>query len=231
MKREAQWVNHTESGNCAERVGSISHPIFSYLICSRCFITPNMYFSGKPKVAFRETLTRPCEFDYLHKKQSGGSGQYARVIGVLEPLPADQNTSLEFIDQTVGTNVPKPFVAGVEKGFRLMAEKGLLSGSRLSGVIFRLKDGGHHIVDSSELAFNLAAQGAIRECFQNGSWQIIEPIMMVEVVTPDEFQGAVIGQLNKRKGVITGTDGIEGWFTVYAEVPLNNMFGYVGELR
>ncbi|KAG4066695.1 hypothetical protein HA402_007331 [Bradysia odoriphaga] len=186
---------------------------------------------GKPKVAFRETLTRPCEFDYLHKKQSGGSGQYARVIGVMEPLPPHQNTSLEFVDQTVGTNVPKPFVPGVEKGFRLMAEKGLLSGSKLSGIIFRLKDGAHHIVDSSELAFNLAAQGAIRQCFENGNWQIIEPIMMVEVVIPDEFQGAVIGQLNKRKGIITGTDGVEGWFTVYAEVPLNNMFGYAGELR
>lgn len=112
-----------------------------------------------------------------------------------------------------------------------MTEKGLLSGNRLSGVCFRLKDGAHHIVDSSELAFNLAAQGAIRECFENGRWQIIEPIMMVEVVMPDEFQGAVIGQLNKRHGIITGTDGIEGWFTVYAEVPLNNMFGYAGELR
>lgn len=186
---------------------------------------------GKPKVAFRETLTRPVEFDYLHKKQSGGSGQFARVIGVLEPLPPHQNTSLEFVDETVGTNIPKPFVPGVEKGYRLMAEKGLLSGSKLSGVIFRLQDGAHHIVDSSELAFNLAAQGAIRECFEYGSWQIIEPIMTVEVVIPDEFQGAVISQLNKRKGIITGTDGIEGWFTVYAEVPLNNMFGYVGELR
>lgn len=112
-----------------------------------------------------------------------------------------------------------------------MTEKGLLSGNKLSGVCFRLRDGAHHIVDSSELAFNLAAQGAIRECFSNGSWQIIEPIMMVEVVIPDEFQGAVIGQLNKRHGIITGTDGIEGWFTVYAEVPLNNMFGYAGELR
>lgn len=118
---------------------------------------------GKPKVAFRETLTGPCEFDYLHKKQSGGAGQYGRVIGIMEPLPAHQNTTLEFVDETIGTNVPKPFIPGIERGFRLMAEKGLLSGHKLSGIKFRLQDGAHHIVDSSELAFMLAAQGAVRQ--------------------------------------------------------------------
>lgn len=186
---------------------------------------------GKPKVAFRETLVGPCEFDYLHKKQSGGSGQYARIIGVMEPLPPNQNTLLEFVDETVGTNVPKQFVPGVEKGYREMAEKGMLSGHKLSGIRFRLQDGGHHIVDSSELAFMLAAHGAIKEVFQNGSWQILEPIMLVEVTAPEEFQGAVMGHLSKRHGIITGTEGTEGWFTVYAEVPLNDMFGYAGELR
>ncbi|XP_018804419.1 PREDICTED: elongation factor G, mitochondrial [Bactrocera latifrons] len=186
---------------------------------------------GKPKVAFRETLVSACEFDYLHKKQSGGSGQYARIIGIMEPLPADQNTVLEFVDDTMGTNVPKQFVPGVEKGFREMAERGMLSGHKLSGIRFRLQDGGHHIVDSSELAFMLAAHGAVKDVFQSGSWQILEPIMMVEVTAPEEFQGAVMGQLSKRHGIITGTDGAEGWFTVYAEVPLNDMFGYAGELR
>nr|XP_016945684.1 elongation factor G, mitochondrial [Drosophila suzukii] len=186
---------------------------------------------GKPKVAFRETLVGPCEFDYLHKKQSGGSGQYARIIGVMEPLPPNQNTLLEFVDETVGTNVPKQFIPGVEKGYREMAEKGMLSGHKLSGIRFRLQDGGHHIVDSSELAFMLAAHGAIKEVFQNGSWQILEPIMLVEVTAPEEFQGAVMGHLSKRHGIITGTEGTEGWFTVYAEVPLNDMFGYAGELR
>ncbi|KAH8281504.1 hypothetical protein KR054_001173 [Drosophila jambulina] len=186
---------------------------------------------GKPKVAFRETLVGPCEFDYLHKKQSGGSGQYARIIGVMEPLPPNQNTLLEFVDETVGTNVPKQFVPGVEKGYREMAEKGMLSGHKLSGIRFRLQDGGHHIVDSSELAFMLAAHGAIKDVFQNGSWQILEPIMLVEVTAPEEFQGAVMGHLSKRHGIITGTEGTEGWFTVYAEVPLNDMFGYAGELR
>ncbi|KAH8244337.1 elongation factor G, mitochondrial [Drosophila bipectinata] len=186
---------------------------------------------GKPKVAFRETLVGPCEFDYLHKKQSGGSGQYARIIGIMEPLPPNQNTLLEFVDETVGTNVPKQFVPGVEKGYREMAEKGMLSGHKLSGIRFRLQDGGHHIVDSSELAFMLAAHGAIKEVFQNGNWQILEPIMLVEVTAPEEFQGAVMGHLSKRHGIITGTEGTEGWFTVYAEVPLNDMFGYAGELR
>ncbi|XP_067648094.1 elongation factor G, mitochondrial-like, partial [Eurosta solidaginis] len=186
---------------------------------------------GKPKVAFRETLVQPCEFDYLHKKQSGGSGQYARIIGKLEPLPADQNTILEFVDDTMGTNVPKQFIPGVEKGFREAAERGMLSGNKLSGVRFRLTDGGHHIVDSSELAFMLAAHGAMKEVFHDGAWQILEPIMLVEVTAPEEFQGAVMGQLSKRHGIITGTDGSEGWFTVYAEVPLNDMFGYAGELR
>ncbi|XP_069692230.1 elongation factor G, mitochondrial [Periplaneta americana] len=186
---------------------------------------------GKPKVAFRETLVGPCEFDYLHKKQSGGAGQYARVTGIMEPLPPTQNTVLEFSDETVGTNVPKQFVPGVERGFRIMSQKGLLSGHKLSGVRFRLLDGAHHIVDSSELAFMLAAQGAVKEVFERGMWQILEPIMAVEVVAPLEFQGTVLGQLNRRHGIITGTDGVEGWFTIYAEVPLNEMFGYASDLR
>ncbi|XP_045511430.1 elongation factor G, mitochondrial [Colias croceus] len=186
---------------------------------------------GKPKVAFRETMMSPCSFDYLHKKQSGGAGQYARVSGILEPLPPHQNTLLEFVDETIGTNVPKQFVPGIEKGFLDTCQKGYLSGHKVSGVKFRLQDGAHHIVDSSELAFFLAAKGAVKEVFDDGAWQILEPIMFVEVTTPDEFHGTVIGQLNKRGGIITGTEGAEGWTTIYAEVPLNNMFGYAGELR
>ncbi|KAJ8965698.1 hypothetical protein NQ317_013061, partial [Molorchus minor] len=178
---------------------------------------------GKPKVAFRETLIAPCEFDYFHKKQSGGQGQYARVIGILEPLPPQKNTLLEFVDETVGTNVPKQFIPGVRRGYLAMAEKGLLAGQKLSGLRFRLP--------GCELAFFLASQGAIKQVFENGLWQILEPIMAVEITAPDEFQGAVITQLNKRHGIITGTEGTEGWFTIHAEVPLNEMFGYAGELR
>ncbi|XP_059059323.1 elongation factor G, mitochondrial [Achroia grisella] len=186
---------------------------------------------GKPKVAFRETLMSSCSFDYLHKKQSGGAGQFAKITGILEPLPPHQNTMLEFIDETVGTNIPKQFVPGVERGFIDTCQKGYLSGHKISGVKFRLQDGAHHIVDSSELAFFLAAKGAVKDVFEDGAWQILEPIMFVEVVIPDEFHGAVLGHLNKRGGIITGTEGTEGWTTLYAEVPLNNMFGYAGELR
>ncbi|KAL1123911.1 hypothetical protein AAG570_001681, partial [Ranatra chinensis] len=186
---------------------------------------------GKPKVSFRETLVAPCSFDYLHKKQSGGAGQFARVTGVIEPLPAQQNTQLIFKDETSGPNVPKQFIPGVKRGFMTMAEKGLLSGHKLSGVCMKLQDGAHHIVDSSELAFFLAAQGAVKQVFEDGCWQILEPIMMVEVNVPEEFQGVVIGQLNKRHGIITNIEGTDSWATITAEVPLNDMFGYVGELR
>ncbi|CAL1688429.1 unnamed protein product [Lasius platythorax] len=186
---------------------------------------------GKPKVSFRETLCEPCEFDYLHKKQSGGAGQYARVIGIMEPLPPHKNMSIEFSDETIGTNVPKQYIPGVEKGFRAMCEKGMLSGHKIAGIKFKIMDGMHHCVDSSEFAFFQAAQGAVRDVFETGNWRLLEPIMLVEVTGPEEFQGLVLGQINKRRGIINSTEVNEGWFTVIAEVPLNEMFGYVGELR
>lgn len=186
---------------------------------------------GKPKVAFRETLVSPFEFDYFHKKQHGGQGQYARVIGVLEPLPPNENTNLDFVDETSGPNVPKQFIPAIIKGFKMMSEKGLYSGHRISGVRMRLLDGAHHIVDSSELAFILATQGAIKQAYEEASWQVLEPIMDVEAVVPVEFQGAVMGQFNKRSGIISGSDGSSEWITIHAEVPLNCMFGFAGELR
>lgn len=186
---------------------------------------------GKPKVAFRETLVSSFEFDYFHKKQHGGQGQYARVIGILEPLPPNENTNLDFVDETSGPNVPKQFIPGIIKGFKMMAEKGLYSGHRISGVRMRLLDGAHHIVDSSELAFILATQGAIKQAYDEAAWQILEPIMAVEAVVPTEFQGAVMGQFNKRSGIISGSEGTVDWVTIYAEVPLNSMFGFAGELR
>ncbi|XP_063993776.1 elongation factor G, mitochondrial [Diachasmimorpha longicaudata] len=186
---------------------------------------------GKPKVSFRETLIDPCEFNYLHKKQSGGAGQFARVMGTMEPLPPQQNTQIIFVDETVGTNVPKVYVPGVEKGFKFMCNKGLLTGHKITGVKFRLVDGAHHIVDSSEYAFQLAGQGAVREVFETGNWTVLEPIMYVEITVPEEFQGTVMGHMTKRKGLITGSDTNDGWITLYAEVPLNEMFGYSGDLR
>ncbi|CAK9831186.1 Elongation factor G, mitochondrial [Anthophora retusa] len=186
---------------------------------------------GKPKVSFRETLREPVEFNYLHKKQSGGAGQYARVIGIVEPLPHEKNTELIFCDETIGTNVPKQFVPGVERGFRTAAEKGYYSGHKLAGLRFRLIDGMHHCVDSSELAFFLAGQGAMKEVSLTGSWQILEPIMLVEVTVPTEHMGLVVAQLTKRHGVMVDTDNTEDWSTLKAEIPLNEMFGYIGELR
>ncbi|XP_071085207.1 elongation factor G, mitochondrial-like [Haliotis cracherodii] len=186
---------------------------------------------GKPKVAFRESLLGQADFDYFHRKQSGGQGQYGRVIGVMEPLPPEENTKLEFEDETTGTNIPKQYIPAIEKGFRKACEKGGLTGHKVAGVVFRLKDGAHHAVDSSELAFTTAAEMAVKQMFADGNWIILEPVMMVEVNAPGEFQGSVMASLSKRHALITGTDAIEGYFTLYCEVPLNEMFGYATELR
>ncbi|KAI0247542.1 P-loop containing nucleoside triphosphate hydrolase protein [Lactifluus subvellereus] len=189
--------------------------------------------TGRPQVAFRETVTDRAEFAYTHKKQTGGAGQYARVIGHIEPMEIDAESGKDtaFESVVMGGNVPSNYIPAVEKGFYEALQKGTLSGNPISGVRMVLRDGAFHAVDSSELAFRLAAIGAFREAYLKTKPVILEPIMTVEVVAPVEFQSAVIGGLNARRGTIIDSEVREDEFTAVAEVALNDMFGYSSQLR
>ncbi|KAI9316022.1 translation elongation factor G [Dichotomocladium elegans] len=189
--------------------------------------------TGKPRVAFRETITQPAKFNYTHKKQSGGAGQFGRVMGALEPMTMDEETGkdIAFENRVVGGNIPTNFIPACEKGFMDALEKGPLIGHPVNGVKMVLEDGAAHAVDSSEMAFRIATKNAFQEAFAKGRPTILEPIMNVSITAPTEFQGSVIGGLNKRKGTIVDTEIQEDFFTVTADVPLNDMFGYSTELR
>ena len=187
---------------------------------------------GKPRVAFRETLYSPkVRYDYWHRKQTGGRGEYARIIGYMEPLPSSNNTNVEFIDKTVGTNIPKNYIPAIKKAFLQSCEKGFLSGNKVVGVRMVLVDGAHHEVDSSDWAFTQATCFAFEECYEDGTWIILEPIMNVEVTAPEEFQGTIITQMSRRNGVIKASDTHNNWVTIEAEAPLNDMFGFATEIR
>jgi len=187
--------------------------------------------SGKPQVAYREAIGQRAEFNYTHKKQTGGSGQYGKVAGYIEPLPADHPTGYEFEDDITGGSIPREFIPACDKGFREAMKKGPLIGFPIVGVKCLINDGASHPVDSSEIAFRTAALMGFREAYAQAKPTILEPIMRVEVQFPEEFQGAVMGQLNQRRGTIISSEKQEGFVQAMAEVPLNDMFGYSTDLR
>ncbi len=184
---------------------------------------------GAPQVAYRETITRTAEVDYTHKKQTGGSGQFARVKIEMEPLEA--GSGYEFESKIVGGSVPKEYIPGVEKGIQSVLETGVLAGFPMLDLKVTLVDGAYHDVDSSVMAFEMAGRAAFREGAEKAGAKLLEPVMKVEVVTPEEYMGDIIGDLNSRRGQISGTEPRGIATVVNAMVPLANMFGYVNTLR
>jgi elongation factor G len=184
---------------------------------------------GAPQVAYREKMTRAVSMDHTHKKQTGGSGQFARVKIVAEPLPP--GGGFVFDNKVVGGAVPKEFISGVEKGLRSVLSSGVLAGFPVVDLKVTLVDGAAHDVDSSALAFEIAARAALREALQKAGSVLLEPVMKVEVVTPEDYTGAVIGDLNARRGHVQGQDMRGNATVIHAMVPLANMFGYINTLR
>jgi elongation factor G len=184
---------------------------------------------GAPQVAYRETFTKATEVDYTHKKQTGGSGQFARVKMIIEPM--EPGGGYEFDNKIVGGSIPREYIPGVEKGIESVRENGVLAGFPMIDFRVQLIDGAYHDVDSSVMAFEIAARAAFREASRDAGAKLLEPIMLVEVVTPDEHMGDVIGDLNSRRGQVRGTEARGNASVITAMVPLANMFGYVNTLR
>ena len=184
---------------------------------------------GAPQVAYRETLSKPVTVKYTHKKQTGGSGQFAEVTIDFKPL--EPGAGFVFENDVVGGAIPKEFIPAVEKGLKAQKESGLLAGFPVIDFQATLTDGKYHEVDSNALTFDIAARAAFRELAARGAVKLLEPIMKVEVVTPEEFLGGVIGDLNSRRGQVQGTDSRGNAQFVTAMVPLANMFGYINTLR
>lgn len=187
---------------------------------------------GAPQVAYRETITAEADYEYTHKKQTGGSGQFAKISGKIAPLPPQEDGStFRFNNEVVGGRIPKEFIPAVEDGFREQCVKGPLIGFPIVGMDATLIDGAYHDVDSSYMAFKIASMAAMREVFPKAKPVILEPIMKLETTVPEEYQGAAVGQINQRRGVIVNTTSFEGNVVVEAEVPLTEMFGYSTDLR
>ena len=184
---------------------------------------------GQPQVAYRETISREADVDYTHKKQTGGSGQFARVKMRAKPLPG--GSGYEFENKVVGGNIPKEFIPGVEKGLKSAMESGIKTGFPVTDLKITLYDGASHDVDSSVMAFEIASRAAFRELAAKAKPRVLEPMMRVEVVTPEEYLGDIIGDLNSRRGNVGGMDQRGNARVISAEVPLATMFGYVNTLR
>ena len=184
---------------------------------------------GQPQVAYRETITTPVEDSYTHKKQSGGSGQFGKIDYRIKP--GEQNSGFTFTSTVVGGNVPKEFFPAIEKGFKSMMDQGVLAGYPVLDVEVELFDGGFHAVDSSAIAFEIAAKGAFRQSIPKAGPQLLEPIMKVDVFSPEDNVGDVIGDLNRRRGMIKDQEAGATGVRIKADVPLSEMFGYIGHLR
>ena len=184
---------------------------------------------GAPQVAYRETITQPTSIDYTHKKQSGGAGQFAKVVMEFEPL--EKGDGFIFESKIVGGRVPKEYIPGVEKGLKASIETGFLAGFPVIDFKCTLVDGAFHDVDSSVMAFEIAARAAFREAMPKAKAVLLEPMMKVEVVTPEEYMGDIIGDLNSRRGQVSGMEQRGVNHVVNGMVPLANMFGYVNNLR
>jgi elongation factor G len=187
---------------------------------------------GKPQVAYRETIRRKVDkVEYTHKKQTGGSGQFGRVIISIEPTGGEGDGGYEFVNAVTGGRIPKEYIPAVDEGCQEAMEFGVLAGYPLVDVQVTLLDGAYHDVDSSELAFKIAGSMAFKDAARRADPALLEPMMAVEVVTPDEYMGEVIGDLNSRRGQIQSMDERAGARVVNSLVPLSEMFGYVGDLR
>ena len=186
---------------------------------------------GAPKVSYREAPTVEAEYDYRHKKQTGGSGQFAHVVGRLVPLPEDADVTYEFEDNVSGGRIPGEYIPAVNKGFQLALKHGPLAGYEIVGCKMCLDDGSYHDVDSSEMAFRIAAVEAFKQAFMRSKPVLLEPIMTVEVETPPQFQGTIVGDLNSRRGMVMGTENRGTYVVIRAQVPLANMFGYATIVR
>ncbi len=186
---------------------------------------------GAPRVAYREAPTKEIEFNYKHKKQTGGSGQYAHVVGKLVPLPEDAPVAYEFENAVTGGRIPKEYIAPVDKGFQRALVKGPLCECEVVGVKAVLEDGSYHDVDSSEMAFNICGFDCMRETLRKAGMCLLEPIMNLEVEAPSEYQGSITGHLSSKRGMITSSDTMGGMVVLRAEIPLATMFDYANELR